>query len=244
VPSPTCLSRSWFAPRLSPRPSPPADRLPAGRESKDLSSQGRKVDPSAVPPTFGNAALWPTGRALAWLFGRARLPPIGAALYRWRSAPEPTGEPWKLAVWSGGSRVHSLSSPLQLAPTAGSLCRRREVLVPITARIRMWRGVYGERRRGVKWVARAVAERDAEGRLGVARGPDAEGRGRQRAPPEIAGRRARASARRVPPRGHAMETAQHAWGWCCGPPGPVSRRAYTESKARRPVKGGCVAGFG
>ena len=26
--------------------------------------KGRKVDPSAVPPTFGDAALWPTGRAL------------------------------------------------------------------------------------------------------------------------------------------------------------------------------------
>ena len=127
----------WFAPHPPRAAGEPASRGPG---IKRPFVQGRKVDPSAVPPTFGNAALWPTSRALALV---ARLPPIGAALYRWRSAPEPTGEPWKLAVWSGGSRVHSLSSPLQLAPTAGSLRRRREVLVPITARIRMWAGVYG-----------------------------------------------------------------------------------------------------
>jgi hypothetical protein len=118
-----------------------------GRESKRPLVQGRKVDPSAVPPTFGNAALLADvgstlrvdlNRRFATISqsGDSR---IGAALYRWRSAPEPTGEPWKLAVWSGGSRGHSLSSPHQLAPTAGSLRRRREVLVPITARIRMWR---------------------------------------------------------------------------------------------------------
>src|SRR5688572_28114059 len=43
---------------------------------------GRKVVPSAVPPSFGDAALVTDGRVSL---------PIGAALYRWRSAPEPTG---------------------------------------------------------------------------------------------------------------------------------------------------------
>ena len=55
---------------------------------------------------------------------------IGAALYRWRSAPEPTGRPRRpraSASWppprvrSGGSRVHSPPPPPRLAPTAGSL---------------------------------------------------------------------------------------------------------------------------
>ncbi len=41
--------------------------------------------PSAVPPSFGDAALHMTdGPGVATL-------PIGATLYRWRSAPEPTG---------------------------------------------------------------------------------------------------------------------------------------------------------
>src|SRR5215470_1411375 len=42
---------------------------------------GRKVVPSAVPPSFGDAALMTDGTLSL---------PIGAALYRWRSAPEPT----------------------------------------------------------------------------------------------------------------------------------------------------------
>ena len=85
---------------------------PAGRESKDLSSRDeRSILPrchphSAMPLSGRRAGLSCGGRARGPC--RRRLPPIGAALYRWRSAPEPTGEPWKLAVWSGGSRVHSL----------------------------------------------------------------------------------------------------------------------------------------
>jgi hypothetical protein len=70
------------------------------------------------------AALWPTGRALATVLWPPLLPPIGAARYRWRPAPEPTGGPWKPGVRSGGSRVHSLPPPRQLPPTAGSLRRR------------------------------------------------------------------------------------------------------------------------
>ncbi|HEU6439211.1 MAG TPA: hypothetical protein VFC12_02120, partial [Terriglobales bacterium] len=61
-----------------------------------------------MPPTFGNAALLADvestlrvdfGHRFAMTVAKRRFP-IGAALYRWRSAPEPTGEPWKLAVWS------------------------------------------------------------------------------------------------------------------------------------------------
>ena len=43
--------------------------------------------PSAVPPSFGDAAL----RDRRVVAGPLPRPPIGAALYRWRSAPEPTG---------------------------------------------------------------------------------------------------------------------------------------------------------
>ena len=56
---------------------------------------------------------------------------IGAALYRWRCAPEPTGRPLRPGplprprpsprVRSGGSRVHSPPPPSRLSPAAGSL---------------------------------------------------------------------------------------------------------------------------
>ena len=69
---------------------------------------------------------------------------IGAARYRWRSAPEPTdacGVP--LRVRSGGSRVHSPSSPSRLAPTAGSLVRRATDTRPVHSPLFvMWRGVW------------------------------------------------------------------------------------------------------
>jgi len=84
---------------------------------------GRKVVPSAVPPSFGDAALGDRQAAAPLV----RSPPIGAALYRWRSAPEPTGSARvtaPLAVRSGGSRVHSPPSPLRFPPATGSLCRR------------------------------------------------------------------------------------------------------------------------
>ena len=58
-----------------------------------------------------------------------RLPaPIGAALYRWRSAPEPTGVPGvhPSRVGSGGSRVHSPSPLPRFPPSTGSLCQRAD----------------------------------------------------------------------------------------------------------------------
>ena len=162
-------------PRLPLSPPPPSSGPPAGRLRIKTTLRlwdERSNLPRCHPHSASLPLSWPTGRALALaLRPRARLPPIGAALYRWRSAPEPTGEPWKFAVWSGGSRVHSLSSPPQLAPTAGSLRRRRELLVPITARIRMWRGVYGRIGAAVKRGVSADGTRDVR----------AKGRGRSRA---------------------------------------------------------------
>jgi len=51
----------------------PFGEVQAAENQKTSRPQGRKVDPSAVPPTFGDAALWPTGRALA-LRPEVRLP--------------------------------------------------------------------------------------------------------------------------------------------------------------------------
>ncbi len=61
---------------------------------------------------------------------------IGAALYRWRSAPEPTGRCGgrsrsPCAVRSGGSRVHSPPSSPRFPPTTGSLCRRSTGTRPV-----------------------------------------------------------------------------------------------------------------
>jgi hypothetical protein len=86
----------------------------------------------------------------------ARRPPIGAARYRWRSAPEPTGD---VRVRSGGSRVHSPPSSLRFPPATGSLCRRATGTRPVQSPLFvMWPGVYGRlaapsRTRG--WQARA-----------------------------------------------------------------------------------------
>ena len=67
---------------------------------------------------------------------------IGAARYRWRSAPEPTGvggSPPR--VRSGGSRVHSLSLSPRFPPATGSLCRRATGTRPVHSPFFvMWRG--------------------------------------------------------------------------------------------------------
>jgi len=59
--------------------------------------------------------------------------PIGAALYRWRSAPEPTGfrGRCRVAVGSGGSRVHSPPPSPRFPPATGSLCRRSTGTRPV-----------------------------------------------------------------------------------------------------------------
>jgi hypothetical protein len=83
-------------------------------------------------------------------------PTIGAARYRWRPAPEPIRRPpgdvvARPRVRSGGSRVHSPSSPSRLAPAAGSLDRRRDGYSSRSQPVFvMWRGVWPPRPRPVK----------------------------------------------------------------------------------------------
>ena len=87
----------------------------------------------------------PTGRSVS------PPPPIGAARYRWRSAPEPTDERVALDVRSGGSRVHSPSSSFRLHTNrriSGSTCvgyssRSQPLFV-------MWRGVWARPAERVK----------------------------------------------------------------------------------------------
>ncbi len=233
-----CLS-SRPSPVAAERPAPssplPASRGPGvgpqgpgGRPRRLAGNQNdlpSRDERSILPRCHPHSAMplsWPTGRALAVAARcglsapcrRRRLLPIGAALYRWRSAPEPTGEPWKLAVWSGGSRVHSLSSPPQLPPTAGSLRRRREVLVPITARIR-----------DVARSLRAMgASMSNEGRGGRRRAGGARARSGRRA----SGRGARARGARLRrganfPDSHKHDMRQGS-GARIAPRGPTDRR--------------------
>jgi hypothetical protein len=123
----------------------------------DLFVPGRKVVPSAVPPSFGDAAL--RDRRAPSLARR----PIGAARYRWRSAPEPSdvhGAWAPVRVRSGGSRVHSLPSSLRFPPATGSLCRRakgtRPVHCPFFA---MWPGVWAGDPEASSRTARAGGQR-------------------------------------------------------------------------------------
>ena len=78
-------------------------------------------------------------------------PPIGAARYRWRSAPEPTGEDVVLGFRSGGSRVHSPPSSFRLrtdrrisVSTCDGYSSRSQPLFV------MWRGVWARRAERVK----------------------------------------------------------------------------------------------
>ena len=113
----------------------------ASRIKKRPFVPGRKVVPSAVPPSFGVCRTRRDRRVRRCRHRR----PIGAALYRWRSAPEPTGVA-RLApprVRSGGSRVHSPSSSSRLAPAAGSLGRRATGTRPVHSPFFvMWPGVW------------------------------------------------------------------------------------------------------
>ena len=106
--------------------------------------------PSAVPPSFGVCRTHrdrrPGGGPLA----------IGAARYRWRSAPEPTGVGGGLSarvlrVRSGGSRVHSPPPSPRFPPTTGSLCRRSTGTRPVHSPYScQWRGWWQGRAPGVK----------------------------------------------------------------------------------------------
>ena len=87
---------------------------------------------------------------------------IGAALYRWRSAPEPTGSrrrvvPVVASVRSGGSRVHSPPPSPRFPPATGSLCRRstgtRPVHSPLFVMSAEYGSVSGERQARSVWAA-------------------------------------------------------------------------------------------
>jgi hypothetical protein len=105
-----------------------AHRL-ASRIKNDPSSSGRKVVPSAVPPSFGVCRTHLTDGG--GLPARA----IGAARYRWRSAPEPTGCARQRSPF-GPEAPGSISCrcrPGSHQPP--DLCAdARRVLVPFTAR--------------------------------------------------------------------------------------------------------------
>ncbi len=96
--------------------------------------------PSAVPPSFGVCRTHRDRRP-----GDIPLA-IGAARYRWRSAPEPTGLVGGLVariprVRSGGSRVHSPPPSPRFPPTTGSLCRRSTGTRPVHSPYSyQWRG--------------------------------------------------------------------------------------------------------
>ena len=117
---------------------------------------GRKVVPSAVPPSFGDAALFVTDGSAGCRHRR----PIGAALYRWRSAPEPTGVRGSRRLAFGPEAPGAIpsSSSFRLAPTAGSLGRRCD---GYSSRSRplfvMWPGVWAGRAAGRQAVGLRVA---------------------------------------------------------------------------------------
>ena len=105
--------------------------LVRARESRnDQFVPGRKVVPSAVPPSFGEAALRDrraSGRSCDRC--RSALPSIAGALRRSLLGSRRVAA--SLAVRSGGSRVHSLSSSLRFPPATGSLCRRSTGTRPV-----------------------------------------------------------------------------------------------------------------
>jgi len=84
--------------------------------------------PSAVPPSFGECRARPDGSGVCPEGGRPtdrrhryrRCPRRSLLVVRPVGARAPRREP---RVRSGGSRVHSPSSPSRLAPAAGSLVR-------------------------------------------------------------------------------------------------------------------------
>ena len=157
-----------------------AHRVGASRIRNDPSSRDERP---CLPRCHPHSALPHLRDRQSAAHGRR---PIGAARYRWRSAPEPTdacGEP--LRVRSGGSRVHSPSSPSRLAPTAGSLSRRATGTRPVHSPLFvMWRGVWAgsfrgrQARRGALVRARIVADTNSCGANAELRAPTACGAAR------------------------------------------------------------------
>ena len=141
--------------------------------------------------------------------GRCHPAPIGAALYRWRSAPEPTcvrgvAPP---RVRSGGSRVHSPSSPSRLAPAAGSLDRRATGTRPVHRPLFvMWPGVWAEVADAVK---RSTASPVRARRSGAPAVADSAGSADPSATLAEAGRRSHARTARARMAARVAETRDH-----------------------------------
>ena len=106
--------------------------------------------PSAVPPSFGDAALrdrrpgYPVVGRVPW---RSALPCIAGALRRSLLGIAP--------VRSGGSRVHSPPPSPRFPPATGSLCRRSTGTRPVHSPLFVMSAEYGSG--GVERQARAAA---------------------------------------------------------------------------------------
>ena len=131
-------------------------REPAAPENQETTfiSSGRKVVPSAVPPSFGGVPH--SDRRTSRVSPPDRS--IGAALYRWRSAPEPTCRPrlGRLAFGpvAPGSIRRRRHPGLHQPPGLWNGARR--VLVPIKARLRDVARSLGAAIRGRQAVAHAA----------------------------------------------------------------------------------------
>ena len=115
--------------------------------------------PSAVPPSFGDAALrdrrpgYPVVGRVPW---RSALPCIAGALRRSLLGITP--------VRSGGSRVHSPPPSPRFPPATGSLCRRSTGTRPVHSPLFVMSAEYGSG--GVERQAWAAASRDLRVRCG------------------------------------------------------------------------------
>jgi hypothetical protein len=98
--------------------------------------------PSAVPPSFGGVPHSRDRRTASGVPGRT----IGAARYRWRSAPEPTGRPRPVGRAAFGPEapgaIHRRHRPGSHQPP-GLWIGPRRVLVPFTAHVFVMWAEYG-----------------------------------------------------------------------------------------------------
>ena len=147
----------------------------ASRIKNDRFVPGRKVVPSAVPPSFGVCRTRCDRRADGVSTAADRRCPISLALCAgayWRPRLSPP------RVRSGGSRVHSLSSSSRLAPAAGSLGRRATGTRPVHSPFFvMWPGVCRRPGGRVKRRARDGRSRARNRGSGGRGGPDTAGTG-------------------------------------------------------------------
>jgi hypothetical protein len=207
--------------------------------------KGRKVDPSAVPPTFGNAALWPTGRALGAMVRLRPLPPP--------ATPADRCCPVSLALCAGAywralearGLVRRLTGPFALVAAPAST--NRWFSPPAPGGTRPDHSPYS-------YVARSLWGEAAGCQLRGAGWPPAWG-GRRRGvaagvgwPLAWSGRwrggRRRGGRRRGGRRPASHGIAQYTWGWCYVTRGMLSGHGTTESPPWRPLREAGVAGLG